>query len=138
MDILLAQTAGFCMGVDLALQKLDSLVEKERDSRPLFTLGPIIHNPQVLESYAERGVATVDRPEDIPDDAAAVIRAHGIPKEIEASLRDRGIRLIDATCPKVKTAQLLIQRHTKDGRSLLLYGEEHPEVVVRTGVVDCW
>lgn len=127
-EVIRADTAGFCMGVILALQRLDSLIERT-DRGPIFTLGPIIHNPQVLEEYAARGVFTAESPEDIPPGATAVIRAHGVPKQVKEHLQVRGIPVIDATCPKVKRAQLLIEEQAKDGRMLLLYGEEsHPEV----------
>lgn len=128
MDVILAETAGFCMGVDLALRRLDKLV-KAADGRPIFILGPIIHNPQVLKRYAEKGVTIVEKPEDVPGGAYVVIRAHGITREVEAELKARDIVIKDATCPRVKKAQLLIARHTGEGRELLLYGEaDHPEV----------
>lgn len=129
MEIVRAKTAGFCMGVDMALNKLDSLIEKKASQGPIFILGPIIHNPQVLEKYAVRGVITADAPEEIPAGAAGVIRAHGVPKEVEAGLKRRGVHILDATCPRVKKAQLLIEEQARQGRRLLLYGEEeHPEV----------
>jgi len=128
MEIILAETAGFCMGVDLALRRLDKLVAAAED-RPIYILGPIIHNPQVLKSYAEQGVTIAKTPEDVPAGAYVVIRAHGITREVEAALKARDIIIKDATCPRVKKAQLLIARHTQDGQELLLYGEaEHPEV----------
>ena len=121
-----AQTAGFCMGVILALQRLDALIENTSN---IFTLGPIIHNPQVVEEYARKGVLTTDTPQNIPPGATAVIRAHGVPKSVEDALQQRGIPVLDATCPKVKRAQQLIAEQAKSGRMLLLYGEpSHPEV----------
>jgi len=127
--VIRAETAGFCMGVLLALQKLDALVEDRETKGPIYTLGPIIHNPQVLGEYTSHGVITAESAEDIPAGATAVIRAHGIPKHMEKDLLKRGVRIIDATCPKVKKAQLLIEKQTSEGRMLLLYGEEsHPEV----------
>ncbi len=129
MEVFRAKYAGFCMGVDLALNKLDSLVEKNESGAPIYTLGPIIHNPLVLEDYAKRGVFVADSHEAIPDGASAVIRAHGIPKQVEARLREQSVTVVDATCPKVKKAQLLIGRQADEGRILLLFGEEtHPEV----------
>lgn len=116
------------MGVDLALNKLDSLIDKN-ESGKIYILGPIIHNPQVLEDYAEKGVITAESPEEVPEGSWVVIRAHGIPKNAEEDLRGRGVKVIDATCPKVKKAQLLIKKNTEDDRVLLLYGEDsHPEV----------
>lgn len=128
MEVVLAETAGFCMGVALALNRLDKLVESA-DGRPIYILGPIIHNPQVLKRYAEKGVVMVDRPDQVPGGAYVVIRAHGITRQVEDSLRGRDVKIKDATCPKVKKAQLLIRRHTDEGSELLLYGEaDHPEV----------
>jgi 4-hydroxy-3-methylbut-2-enyl diphosphate reductase len=116
------------MGVDLALRRLDKLVAAP-GGRPIHIIGPIIHNPQVLARYAEQGVVTAEGPDDVPDGAYAVIRAHGITRQVEADLRARDVIIKDATCPRVKKAQLLIGRHTVDGAVLLLYGEaDHPEV----------
>ncbi|EMG39071.1 4-hydroxy-3-methylbut-2-enyl diphosphate reductase [Desulfocurvibacter africanus PCS] len=129
MKVIRAETAGFCMGVELALKKLDLLLEERSGKGPIYILGPIIHNPQVLAEYAAKGVITAKSPEDIPAGASVVIRAHGVPKEIEERLRRRDVTIVDATCPKVKKAQVLIARCTAEGRKLLLYGEEsHPEV----------
>ncbi|OIO05136.1 MAG: 4-hydroxy-3-methylbut-2-enyl diphosphate reductase [Desulfovibrionaceae bacterium CG1_02_65_16] len=128
MDVIRARLAGFCMGVGLALKKLDALLE-DGDSRPTYMLGPIIHNPQVLDDYARRGVSLAQTPQEIPAGSRAVIRAHGIPRDVETELRCRGVKVVDATCPKVKRAQLLIDEQTQAGRKLLLFGEDdHPEV----------
>ncbi|MEZ7198787.1 4-hydroxy-3-methylbut-2-enyl diphosphate reductase [Pseudodesulfovibrio karagichevae] len=128
MEVILAETAGFCMGVDMALTKLDHLVA-EPDGHPIYILGPIIHNPQVLKRYADKGVVMVHDPAEVPAGAHVVIRAHGITRQVEESLRGRQVRIKDATCPRVKKAQLLIERNTADGGELLLYGEaDHPEV----------
>ena len=124
-----AKTAGFCMGVILALRKLDALVEGGAAGRRICTLGPIIHNPQVLAEYAAKGVVTADSPADIPPGATVVIRAHGVPKNILETLKESGVEIVDATCPKVKKAQLLIATEAREGRVLLLFGEEtHAEV----------
>lgn len=128
MEIIRARLAGFCMGVGLALKKLDALLESA-DNRPTFMLGPIIHNPQVLEAYARRGVRLVKTIEELPAGSRVVIRAHGIPRQEEEALAARGVEVVDATCPKVKRAQLLIAEQADAGRRLLLFGEDdHPEV----------
>lgn len=129
MEVIRAQHAGFCMGVDLALCKLNELIENTAERNAIFILGSIIHNPQVVREYAEKGVVTVPVPEEIPTGSTVVIRAHGVAKETQDELSRRGVHVVDATCPKVAAACLLIKRHTADGRTLLLYGEEaHPEV----------
>ena len=128
MEVILAKTAGFCMGVDMALKRLDGLLGEE-GAGPIYILGPIIHNPQVLQRYAEQGVIMAESPEDVPDGAFVVIRAHGIPRQVEDGLKARNVSVRDATCPRVKKAQTLIARNTDDSAVLLLYGEaDHPEV----------
>ena len=117
------------MGVNLALSKLDDLIARMPHPDSLFILGSIIHNPQVVRAYAEKGVITVQSPAEIPAGATAVIRAHGVTKDVENELSQRGVQIVDATCPKVKAACLLIEKHTAQGRVLLLFGEAtHPEV----------
>lgn len=126
MKLLRARTAGFCMGVDLALKKLSGLIGREE---PILTFGPIIHNPQVLAEYAAKGVRMVEDPAVIPTGATVVIRAHGIPEPVREAILARGAKLVDATCPKVKKAQTLIASQARHGKVLLLFGEaQHPEV----------
>lgn len=128
MNITIAQTAGFCMGVDLALRKLDSALSAKRRGK-LCTLGPIIHNPQVLARYADLGVAQTNDIATLDAGDTVIIRAHGVPRQTESLLERKGVTIIDATCPKVKKAQLLIQKQAESGRHLLLFGErDHPEV----------
>ena len=130
MKVMRAKTAGFCMGVGLALRKLDEAVAASAGrSGRLLMLGPIIHNPQALEAYAAKGVLRADSLDDIRPGDTVVIRAHGIPREDETRLAELGANVVDATCPKVKRAQLAIAEATADGRRLYLFGEaEHPEV----------
>lgn len=128
MNVIRASHAGFCMGVALALHKLDTIVAA-RPGQSVATLGEIIHNPQVLEDYARKGVRCLHSVEEAESDMSVLIRAHGIPRDVEDRLRERCARVEDATCPRVKNAQLAIADATAAGRELLLYGEaEHPEV----------
>lgn len=129
MDFIRAKSAGFCMGVSLALRKLDKIIDEEDVDGNIYILGSIIHNPQVVKDYTDKGVITVESPDEIPAGSVVVVRAHGITRQVQADLEKRGIFVIDATCPKVKDACLLIDQSTQDGRTLLLFGEEtHPEV----------
>lgn len=128
MKVIRAETAGFCMGVSLALKKLETALEECKDS--ICTLGPIIHNPQALASFEARGVKCIASPQDATSEDHVIIRAHGIPRQAESILRERCGSVEDATCPKVKRAQLAIAGATSSGATLLLFGEEsHPEVV---------
>ncbi|ABB37191.1 hydroxymethylbutenyl pyrophosphate reductase [Oleidesulfovibrio alaskensis G20] len=127
MHVKRAATAGFCMGVGLALKKLDR--ELDNNAKDIATLGPIIHNPQVLRRYEQKGVRCYTDPAEARSGQRVVIRAHGIPEETESALAAAGVDLVDATCPKVKRAQLGIARQREKGRTLLLFGEhDHPEV----------
>lgn len=132
MHVIKAKTAGFCMGVSLAVRRLDRAIEDthKQPGTKLYTLGPIIHNPQLVKEYEEKGAMCLDSPEQAEPGSTVIIRAHGLPKEIESSLHERGLNIIDATCPKVKAAQIAIQKARKSGNgTLLLYGEkDHPEV----------
>lgn len=129
MEIILAKTAGFCMGVSLALKKLDGELKKTKLAGRIVTLGPIIHNPQVTNKYTEQGVVTITDIADIQTGDRVLIRAHGIPRQKEALLKELDIFVIDATCPKVKRAQLGIASMHMGGQTLLLFGEaDHPEV----------
>ena len=129
MEVVRAERAGFCMGVDLALRKLNKVLDDPAPPGPVYNLGSIIHNPQVISGYAARGVVTVNSPAEIPAGASVVIRAHGVPREVHHVLEGGGVNVVDGTCPKVQEACRLIDRKTRDGRKLLLYGEAaHPEV----------
>ena len=131
MRVIRARTAGFCMGVALALQTLDKALA-EHDGGPgrrIVTYGPIIHNPQVLERYEGLNVFCTEDIGAVCAGDVVIIRAHGVPRCDERRLRERGAEIRDATCPKVKRAQLAIAEATLQGQSLLLFGEEdHPEV----------
>jgi len=127
MKVVRAKTAGFCMGVSLALKLLNRALEEQK--KPIVTLGPIIHNPQVLAEYENKGVRRIREAGEARREECVVIRAHGIPKTEEALLIESGAQLVDATCPRVKAAQLAIEHATRQGQCLLLFGEaEHPEV----------
>ena len=132
MKVLRASRAGFCMGVGLALQKLKKALVDEREllsDKRICTLGPIIHNPQVMQKFARQGVTCLESEEEARDNDIVLIRAHGIPRNTEEKLRAACANVIDATCPRVKNAQLAIASATANGEELLLFGEsEHPEV----------
>ena len=129
MKVILADTAGFCMGVALALRKLNRAIGNKPDGVRVYTHGPIIHNPQVLSRYRERGVEIFFPEIQLKRGDIVVVRAHGIALYEEEFVQSLGARIIDATCPKVKKAQLLIAEQSALGQKLLLFGEpEHPEV----------
>ncbi len=131
MRVLRAKSAGFCLGVSLALRRLDRELSGggRAGGGRLVTLGPIIHNPLVMRDYAGRGVVCVEEHAGLGPLDRVVIRAHGVPRAVEEELKAAGAAIVDATCPKVKKAQMAIAGQTEAGGTLLLFGEkEHPEV----------
>ena len=122
----LAKTAGFCFGVDRAVSTLYNMVES---GKKVCTLGPIIHNPSVIEDLEKKGVHIIEHPAQAPQDTTVVIRTHGVEKFVIDELQKRGLDYIDLTCPFVMKIQKIVERHSKKDRLLLIAGDEnHPEV----------
>ena len=96
---------------------------------PIYTFGPLIHNPQVLEILAEKGVSILDDPS-VPGPGSVVIRAHGVPPQAKQALADSGLTVIDATCPRVVKVQTIIAKYAKQGYGVIIVGDrDHPEVM---------
>jgi (E)-4-hydroxy-3-methyl-but-2-enyl pyrophosphate reductase len=134
MKVKLAKTCGFCMGVRRAMELV--LKESNRKNGPLYTYGPLIHNRQVLALLESKGVNVVDHLKG-PTEGRIVIRAHGIPPKDRQALRDSGMKVLDATCPKVAKVQSIIRYHTKKGYTGIIVGDEdHPEVVGLKGYAE--
>ena len=127
MKVVVAETAGFCMGVRRAVEMaLDASAEHPG---PIYTYGPLIHNPQVLALLHEKGIGVL---EEIPKQGTGtvLIRAHGVPPDSKAQLQAAGFNVIDATCPRVIKVQTIIARHTPKGWASIIIGDkDHPEVV---------
>ena len=98
MSIILAKTAGFCFGVDRAVNTVLSLLQ---EGKQVATLGPIIHNPQVVADLESKGVKAVSSPEEAEDGTTLVIRSHGVPPEVMERAISLPIDVCDATCPFV-------------------------------------
>ncbi|MFC1516832.1 4-hydroxy-3-methylbut-2-enyl diphosphate reductase, partial [Thermodesulfobacteriota bacterium] len=127
MKIILAKTAGFCMGVRRAVEMV--LETPKKHEGPIRTLGPLIHNPQVLNLLKEKGVSVMDG---IPDNSSGtvLIRAHGVPPEAKNNLEIAGCNIVDATCPRVIKVQTIIREHAEKGYASVIIGDkDHPEVV---------
>ncbi len=127
MKVILAKTAGFCMGVRRAMEIV--MAETNKKEGPLFTFGPLIHNQQVLDLLETKGVRATDDLNGLTT-GRIVIRAHGIPPGQHLELEKTGLRVIDATCPKVTRVQAIIRHHTNKGRSAIIVGDRnHAEVI---------
>ncbi len=126
MKITLADTAGFCFGVNRAVNKAEELLS---EGKKVATLGPLIHNPQYIASLCERGAVIVDSPDAVPENTVLLIRAHGITKPYYDIIKNSGISFYDATCPFVKKIQKIIDEESSKENTVLIAGDEnHPEV----------
>ncbi len=122
-----AKVLGFCHGVDYAISKLDEALDGE--GRPVYTLGPIIHNPQVLEGYRKKGVRILWGDEALPEGASVVVRAHGVPPQVKKGLQEQRILVKDGTCPKVIASQGKVAKYAADGYTIVIVGDPcHSEV----------
>ena len=125
MEVVLADYLGFCYGVKRAIKIARENASAGGNS---CTLGPIIHNPQMVERLKREGVGTVDSLEEMPG-GTVIIRSHGVGPEVYAQAKQRGLEVVDATCPHVKKAQLSAKELVDDGYSVVIIGEKrHPEV----------
>jgi (E)-4-hydroxy-3-methyl-but-2-enyl pyrophosphate reductase len=127
MKLIIAKTAGFCMGVRRAVELV--LDAPGSHQKPIYTYGPLIHNPQVLDLLADKGISALD---DAPDtgEGTILIRAHGIPPQTKDKLKGAGFDVIDATCPRVIKVQSIIRKHAAQGYASIIVGDwDHPEVI---------
>ncbi len=126
MEILIAKGAGFCFGVKRAIDIAFSMAEKKQEG--IYTFGPIIHNPQVIEKLRGKGIAPTD---DIHRDdiKVLIIRTHGMPADLMEKAAGEGYRIVDATCPFVTKAQHYAKLLSDDGYQVIILGDrDHPEV----------
>lgn len=123
--ITLAKTAGFCFGVDRAIRIIENLVS---DGKKVSTLGPIIHNEQVIEELSSKGVKVVSEPEEAKD-SVLVLRAHGVTKDVLEKLRLSGVEFVDAACPFVKKIHKTVIENSNENTVTIIAGDPlHPEV----------
>jgi len=126
MEIIVAENGGFCFGVDRAM---DFTLEAGREEPgKVYTLGPLIHNPQAVARLEEVGVEVADELADI-EEGTVVIRSHGVPPTVIAEAEAKGLKVIDATCPFVKTVQQKAKELKESGYQVVISGDKnHPEV----------
>lgn len=126
MKVFLAQAAGFCYGVKRACQVAFEATQTHPEG--VSSLGPIIHNPQMVVRLAEAGLGVIEDVE-AAEVGAVLIRSHGVPPGVLEEIRRRGLEIVDATCPLVKRAQKLAKGLAAEGYQVVIVGEpDHPEV----------
>ena len=125
MKIRIAEGAGFCYGVQRAVEMTEQALAR---GEKVCTLGPLIHNDRVVSDLARKGAAVCARPEDCPPGASVVIRSHGVPLETLDALQARGLKVIDATCPYVARIHAIAAAQPPDGLVVVAGDPTHPEV----------
>ena len=126
MQIEVALNAGFCFGVNRAINSIYELLDS---GKSVCTLGSIIHNPQIIAELSKKGVKIVERPEDVNNDAVLVIRSHGVGRDIIKKINDLNLNYLDATCPFVKKIHEIVNKTSKNNDVIFIVGDKnHPEV----------
>ncbi len=132
MKVKLAKSAGFCWGVRRTMNI--AMDAAENTESPVHTFGPLIHNPQVVDLLASKGMKVVNTFAELQDGATLVIRAHGIPPETRQELKSRAVKFRDGTCPLVAKVHAHIKKYLGQGYELVILGhKDHPEVIGHLG-----
>jgi 4-hydroxy-3-methylbut-2-en-1-yl diphosphate reductase len=135
MDLILAQPRGFCAGVVRAIEIVERTLELH--GAPVYVLHEIVHNRRVVEDLELQGAVFVEELSDVPPGAVVIFSAHGVPQRVEAAAAERGLTVVDATCPLVTKVHLQAQRYAGEGRELIVVGHAgHVEVTGTLGQVD--
>lgn len=128
MEIKVADKSGFCFGVKRAV---DSVYERLEKGGKIYTYGPIIHNEQVVGELEERGVKVINSEEELMgiSEGTVIIRSHGVTKHIYDLIENRGLEVVDATCPFVKKIHRIVEKESRAGKHIIVIGSrKHPEV----------
>lgn len=141
MEIKLAKSAGFCFGVERAVESVYN--EIALNSGPIFTYGPIIHNDQVVNDLTSKGVSVIRSKSDLDHitTGTVIIRSHGVSKKIYEEIKRQNVKIVDATCPFVKKIHQIVEEESKNGKIIIIIGNHnHPEVEGIKGWVsgDCF
>jgi 4-hydroxy-3-methylbut-2-en-1-yl diphosphate reductase len=131
-EILLVQPRGFCAGVERAIDIVDLCLE--RFGTPLYVRREIVHNRAVVDRFRERGVVFVEELDEVPSGSVVVFSAHGVSPEVFARAEERGLEVIDATCPLVTKVHFEVRREVRSGGTVILIGHAgHDEVLGTMG-----
>jgi 4-hydroxy-3-methylbut-2-en-1-yl diphosphate reductase len=128
VEVKIAKTAGFCWGVRRTVDKVMEVADQRRGG-PVVTLGPIIHNPQAVARFREKGVGTVNALAEVEDGTTVVVRTHGAVREDLERAELRRLEVVDGTCPYVKYPQAVAQRLSREGYHVVIVGDaNHAEI----------
>lgn len=127
MDVMLANPRGFCAGVDRAIEIVERALE--RFGAPVYVRNEVVHNRYVVERLIGMGAVFVKQLDEVPDNATVIFSAHGVSQAVREQGRQRGLKVLDATCPLVTKIHREVSRYCKNGKDVVLIGHAgHPEV----------
>ncbi len=128
MDVIVADNAGFCFGVKRAIKMANDTMDGA--GMRVKSLGSLIHNPQVVNSFRERGLEVVEDLDSVDSEDTVIIRSHGVGPELRQDAAARGLKVVDTTCPFVTKAQQYAAKLIADGYKVVMIGDkDHPEVI---------
>lgn len=128
MEVILADAAGFCFGVKRALSLTNKVLSEVDPATPIYTLGPLIHNPQVVAQLEAKGVRALDRPGEASS-GVVIVRSHGVAPKVMEELEELNHDVVDATCPFVQRAMRWAKQLSDEGYQVIIVGDRfHPEV----------
>ncbi len=134
MNIVIADNSGFCFGVNRAV---DKAYAELAHSEKLYSLGPLIHNPEVIGNLTAMGLQIIENENECTCNQKVLIRTHGVSKDVYEVLRRKNDEIIDMTCPFVKRVQHIANKYYKEGYKVIIIGNKnHPEVIGVNGWVD--
>lgn len=126
MEVIIAKNAGFCFGVEKAI---DTTVKSLEEKSDVYSLGPLIHNDQVVDYLADKGLTVVDSPDEA-ENKNLIIRSHGVPLSVYDIAEERGNNIIDCTCPFVRNLQKKARGCYEAGSNIIIVGDRnHPEII---------
>ncbi len=139
MEVVLAKNAGFCFGVERAINLVEKEIKKEKGKHKIFTYGPIIHNDVVVKDFENKGVYSIEGIDNIKNvkGNVLVIRSHGAEKKVYEEAKKNDVIIVDATCPFVSKIHDIVAKESANGKEIIIIGDkEHPEVKGIFGWVD--
>ncbi len=137
VEIILAPHAGFCFGVERAIELAEEAAKYTKEGKKVYTFGPLIHNPQEIGRLKNLGINVLESEEQLDGNTVLILRSHGIPPQKERELKAKGVKIIDATCPYVKAVHEAAQQLVREGYFVVLVGEKnHPEVIGTWGYLQ--
>lgn len=129
MEVIVAKTAGFCFGVKRAVEQVYKQVEE--GVKPIYTYGPIIHNEVVVRELEEKGVRIITDEAELAQisEGTVIIRSHGVAEKVYKLIEEKGLHMVDATCPFVKKIHRIVRQYSEQGAEVVIIGNDgHPEV----------